>query len=67
MFGKDQEYLISVENTFDYIEGFVIINRSGILNSHKDTLQASQFNSDGRTFYCLEMAKNTSIQIKLNS
>ncbi|CAL0310096.1 unnamed protein product [Lupinus luteus] len=63
MFAKDQEYLISLENTFDYIEGFVIINRSGILNSWrssfspKDPLQASQFSSDGRTFYCLEIAK----------
>ncbi|OIV92303.1 hypothetical protein TanjilG_10513 [Lupinus angustifolius] len=63
LFAKDQKYLISLENTFDYIEGFVIINRSGILNSWrlsfspKDPLQASQFNSDGRIFYCLEIAK----------
>ncbi|KAK7244504.1 hypothetical protein RIF29_39327 [Crotalaria pallida] len=63
MFSKDQDYLISLENTFDYIEGFVIINRSGILDSWRssfspmDPLQASQFNLDGKTFYCLEMAK----------
>ncbi|XP_027352188.1 cytokinin dehydrogenase 1 [Abrus precatorius] len=62
-FARDQEYLISLKNTFDYIEGFVIINRTGILNNWrssfdpKDPLQASQFNSDGKTFYCLEMAK----------
>ncbi|XP_020230814.1 cytokinin dehydrogenase 1 [Cajanus cajan] len=62
-FTKDQEYLISLKNTFDYIEGFVIINRTGILNNWrssfdpKNPLQASQFISDGKTFYCLEMAK----------
>lgn len=62
-FTKDQEHLISLKNTFDYIEGFVIINKTGILNNWrssfdpKSPLQASQFNSDGRTFYCLEMAK----------
>ncbi|KAI9121338.1 hypothetical protein K1719_008371 [Acacia pycnantha] len=63
VFAKDQEYLISIENTFDYIEGFVLIHRTGILNSWrssfnlKDPVQASQFDSDGRTLYCLEMAK----------
>ncbi|XP_057719318.1 cytokinin dehydrogenase 1 [Arachis stenosperma] len=63
MFARDQEHLISLENTFDYIEGFVIINRTGILNNWRssfnprDPLQASQFISDGRTFYCLEVAK----------
>ncbi|CAK8543187.1 unnamed protein product [Lathyrus sativus] len=62
-FTRDQEYLISLKDTFDYIEGFVIINRTGILNSWrlsfdpKDPLQASQFSSEGKTFYCLEMAK----------
>jgi len=62
-FTRDQEHLISLKNTFDYIEGFVIINKTGILNNWrssfdpKSPLQASQFNSDGRTFYCLEMAK----------
>ncbi|BFG38015.1 hypothetical protein CerSpe_242890 [Prunus speciosa] len=63
-FSKDQEFLISSENSFDYIEGFVIINRTGLLNNWrssfnpKDPMQASKFNSDGRTLYCLEMAKH---------
>lgn len=62
-FTRDQEYLVSLNNTFDYIEGFVIINRTGILNNWrssfdpKNQLQASQFSSDGKTLYCLEMAK----------
>ncbi|GMH20177.1 hypothetical protein Nepgr_022018 [Nepenthes gracilis] len=62
-FTKDQEHLIALEDTFDYIEGFVIINRTGLVNNWrssfnpKDPLQASLFNSDGRTLYCLEMAK----------
>ncbi|KAF8398322.1 hypothetical protein HHK36_017249 [Tetracentron sinense] len=64
IFASDQEHLITTEKTFDYIEGFVLINRTGILNNWrssfnpKDSLQASQFNSEGRTLYCLEMAKN---------
>ena len=63
IFTRDQEYLISLENTFDYIEGFVIINRTGILNNWrssfdpKDPVKASQFISDGKTLYCLEVAK----------
>ncbi|KAK2651924.1 hypothetical protein Ddye_011780 [Dipteronia dyeriana] len=62
IFSRDQEHLISMENSFDYIEGFVIINRTGLLNNWrssfnpKDPLQASQFNSDGKILYCLEMA-----------
>ncbi|KAF2308149.1 hypothetical protein GH714_035851 [Hevea brasiliensis] len=62
-FSRDQEHLMSSENSFDYIEGFVIINRTGLLNnwrssfSPKDPLQASQFISEGRTFYCMEIAK----------
>ncbi|KAA8517165.1 hypothetical protein F0562_017458 [Nyssa sinensis] len=62
-FSKDQEHLISLENSFDYIEGFVIINRTGFLNNWrssfnpKDPVQASQFNSDGRTLFGLEIAK----------
>ncbi|KAB1224932.1 Cytokinin dehydrogenase 6 [Morella rubra] len=62
-FTKDQETLISAEKTFDYIEGFVIINRTGLLNNWRssfnpqDPVQASQFNSDGRTLFCLELAK----------
>ncbi|XXG53106.1 hypothetical protein AAC387_Pa03g1257 [Persea americana] len=64
VFAKDQELLISSEKTFDYIEGFVIINRTGILNNWRssfnpqDPLQASYFRSDGRTLFCLELTKN---------
>ncbi|KAF3442002.1 hypothetical protein FNV43_RR15918 [Rhamnella rubrinervis] len=64
LFTKDQEHLISSQDSFDYIEGFVMINRTGLLNNWrssfnpKDPLQASRFRSDGRTLYCLEMAKN---------
>ncbi|XP_024935342.3 cytokinin dehydrogenase 1 isoform X1 [Ziziphus jujuba] len=63
LFSKDQEYLLSSQNSFDYIEGFVMINRTGLLNNWrssfnpKDPHQASQFSSDGRTLYCLEIAK----------
>ncbi|XP_050382926.1 cytokinin dehydrogenase 1-like isoform X2 [Argentina anserina] len=63
LFSKDQELLISAANSFDYIEGFVIINRTGLLNNWrssfnpKDPKPASQFNSNGKTLYCLEMAK----------
>ncbi|XP_050386826.1 cytokinin dehydrogenase 6 [Argentina anserina] len=62
-FTRDQEHLISAENTFNYIEGFVIINRTGVLNnwrlsfSPKDPVEANEFKSDGRTLFCLEMAK----------
>lgn len=64
IFAKDQEMLISAEKTFDYIEGFVIINRTGLLNNWRssfnpqDSLQASRFSSDGRTLFCLELTKN---------
>lgn len=63
-FTEDQEALISAEKTFDYIEGFVTINRTGILNNWRtsfkpqDPVQASHFQSDGRVLYCLEMTKN---------
>lgn len=62
-FTRDQEYLISSNDQFDYIEGFVFINRTGLLNNWrssfnpKEPLQASKFNSDGKIFFCLEMAK----------
>ncbi|OMO62107.1 hypothetical protein CCACVL1_23027 [Corchorus capsularis] len=62
-FARDQEKLISGESTFDYIEGFVIINRTGLLNNWRssfnpqDPVQASQFKSDGKTLFCLELAK----------
>lgn len=61
-FARDQERLISAENTFDYIEGLVIKNRTGVLNNWRasfnpqDSVQASQFNSDGKTLFCLELA-----------
>ncbi|EPS70157.1 hypothetical protein M569_04602 [Genlisea aurea] len=66
-FTRDQERLISAaeEDTFDYIEGLVIINRTGLVNNWRsssfdpdDPEQASQFISDGKTLFCLEMAKN---------
>ncbi|XP_039838593.1 cytokinin dehydrogenase 9-like [Panicum virgatum] len=62
-FTEDQEMLISAERTFDYIEGFVIINRTGILNNWRSSFNPhdpvwSQFESDGRVLFCLEMTKN---------
>ncbi|KAL2461180.1 Cytokinin dehydrogenase 6 [Abeliophyllum distichum] len=63
-FARDQEYLISAQNTFDYIEGLVIINKTGLINNWRssfnlqDPVQASQFKSDGRTLFCLELTKN---------
>ncbi|KAI3445090.1 hypothetical protein Pfo_001755 [Paulownia fortunei] len=63
-FARDQEYLISAENTFDYIEGLVIVNKTGLINNWRssfnpqDPEQASQFISDGRTLFCLELTKN---------
>lgn len=62
-FTRDQEHLISVEKTFDYVEGFVIINRTGLLNNWRssfnpqDPVQARHFKSDGKTLFCLELAK----------
>uniref|UniRef100_M1CXB5 cytokinin dehydrogenase n=1 Tax=Solanum tuberosum TaxID=4113 RepID=M1CXB5_SOLTU len=62
-FSNDQENLISSQNTFDYIEGFVIINSTGLLNNWrstfnpKDPLLASNFSSEGRVLFCLEVAK----------
>jgi cytokinin dehydrogenase len=32
-FTRDQEQLITTENAFHYVEGFVIINRTGLLNN----------------------------------
>ncbi|KAF9592582.1 hypothetical protein IFM89_016033 [Coptis chinensis] len=63
-FTNDQEHLISYKKTFDYIEGFVIINRTGLLNNWRssfnpqDPVQARRFNSEGKTLYCLEMTKS---------
>ncbi|KAJ8570460.1 hypothetical protein K7X08_037432 [Anisodus acutangulus] len=62
-FSNDQENLISSEDTFDYIEGFVIISKTGLLNNWrstfnpKDPLPASNFSSEGKVLFCLEVAK----------
>ncbi|XP_059292079.1 cytokinin dehydrogenase 1-like [Lycium ferocissimum] len=62
-FSNDQESLISSQDTFDYIEGSVIINKTGLLNNWrstfnpKDTLLASNFSSEGKVLFCLEVAK----------
>lgn len=45
------------------MEGFVTINRTDILNNWRssftpnDSTEASQFKSDGKTLYCLEVVK----------
>ncbi|XP_071690104.1 cytokinin dehydrogenase 9-like [Rutidosis leptorrhynchoides] len=63
-FTGDQEHLISADNTFDYIEGLVIKNRTGLLNNWRSSFnpkydnEASQFTSEGKTLFCLELAKN---------
>ncbi|XP_027174145.1 cytokinin dehydrogenase 1-like [Coffea eugenioides] len=63
IFTEDQEFLISSQNSFDYIEGFVIINRTGLVNdwrssfSPKDPVRASQLQSEGKVLFCLEVAK----------
>ncbi|XP_057807793.1 cytokinin dehydrogenase 9-like [Salvia miltiorrhiza] len=63
-FARDQERLISAEKTFDYIEGLVIVNRTGLINNWRSSFnpqdpdQASHFVSDGRTLFCLELTKN---------
>lgn len=62
-FTNDQEHLVTSQNSFDYIEGFVIINRTGLLNkwrssfNPKDPFQSKTFKSEGRVLYCLEVAK----------
>ncbi|WJX36791.1 Cytokinin dehydrogenase 6 [Trifolium repens] len=62
-FTRDQEKLIFAEKAFDYIEGFVIKNRTGLLNNWRlsfnpqDPVQASKFKSEGRTLFCLELGK----------
>ncbi|KAL8260541.1 hypothetical protein R6Q59_028494 [Mikania micrantha] len=63
-FTKDQEQLISYDtSSFDYVEGFVLINRTGLLNNwrssfkNKDSAQASQFVSEEKIVFCLEIAK----------
>nr|BAM74650.1 cytokinin oxidase/dehydrogenase [Torenia fournieri] len=62
-FTNDQEHLISSPGSFDYVEGFVIINRTGLLNNWRssfnprDPVQANTFTSEGKILYCLEVAK----------
>lgn len=62
-FSRDQEHLISKKKGFDFVEGFVTINRTDLLNNWKssftpnDPTEASQFKSDGKTLYCLEVVK----------
>lgn len=62
-FTNDQEYLISSTSSLDYVEGFVIINRTGLLNNWrssfnpKDPVQANEFTSEGKILFCLEVAK----------
>ncbi|KMT18125.1 hypothetical protein BVRB_2g031540 [Beta vulgaris subsp. vulgaris] len=58
-FSKDQEQLISAENTFDYIEGFVMTgpaNNWRFTFNTKELLQASKLTSKGKTLYGLELA-----------
>lgn len=63
-FARDQERLISAEKTFDYIEGLVIVNRTGLINNWRSSFnpqdpdRANQFVSEGRTLFCLELTKN---------
>ncbi|KAJ0262470.1 Cytokinin dehydrogenase 1 [Hirschfeldia incana] len=62
-FSRDQEHLITKKNGFDYVEGFVTVNRTDLLNnwrssfSPNDPIGASQFKSEGKTLYCLEVVK----------
>ncbi|GER57192.1 cytokinin oxidase/dehydrogenase [Striga asiatica] len=64
VFTTDQERLISSENSFDYIEGFVAINKMSLLknwNSNftpRDPILADQFVSDGKILFCLEEIEN---------
>ncbi|GLJ16015.1 hypothetical protein SUGI_0265410 [Cryptomeria japonica] len=66
-FTRDQEYLISQpkKSTFDYVEGFVIVNNEGLLSnwrssffSPQNPVKVSTLNTKGRVLYCLEMTKN---------
>ncbi|GLJ46756.1 hypothetical protein SUGI_0986060 [Cryptomeria japonica] len=68
-FTQDQENLISRpeegELTFDYVEGFVIVNNGGLLSnwrssffSPQNPVKVSSLNTTGRVLYCLEMTLN---------
>ena len=62
-FSRDQEHLITKKNGFDYVEGFVTVNRTDLLDNWRssfsphDSIGASQFKSEGKTLYCLEVVK----------
>eukprot|EP00253_Pinus_taeda_P001187 PITA_01187 len=68
VFTTDQEYLISRpigDLTFDYVEGFVIVNNEGLLSNWRSSFFSPQnpvkmknLNTKGRVLYCLEMAMN---------
>lgn len=68
-FTSDQEHLVSRpaegEVTFDYVEGFVIVNNGGLLSnwrssffSPQNPVKVSSLNTTGRVLYCLEMTLN---------
>lgn len=67
-FTSDQEYLISRpigDLTFDYVEGFVAVNKEGLLNhwrssffSPENPVKVKNLNTQGRLLYCLEMTMN---------
>lgn len=63
-FARDQELVISAENTFDYVEGLVLVNKTGLIHNWRssfnpqDPVKASRFISDQRTLFCLELTKN---------
>lgn len=67
-FTTDQEYLISRPRgdlTFDYVEGFVVVNNEGLLSnwrssffSPQNPVKVTSLNTKGRVLYCLEMTMN---------
>ncbi|EPS64605.1 cytokinin oxidase, partial [Genlisea aurea] len=63
IFSNDQEHIISSKKSFDYVEGFAIINRTGLLNNWrpsfnpKDPVLATEFKTEGKILFCLEVAK----------
>lgn len=61
-FTQDQELLISMPNSVDYVEGFIVINEQS-LNSFTTAFPAHlhftpEFHSEGRSkvYYCIEYA-----------
>ncbi|KAH9296067.1 hypothetical protein KI387_039655, partial [Taxus chinensis] len=66
-FTKDQEYLISKQSgpTFHYLEGFVVVDKEGLLSNWRSSLFTPQYPTNlstiktkGRILYCLELAMN---------